>query len=155
MFLSIYQQRYWNLLKELKVHVIYLQEYEAHSEKWDKGINIFLAITSSSSVAAWAVWLEYQLFWASIIMLSQLVAAVKPLLPFKQRLKSLGLLNNDIQKISLECEKRWYDVSEGVLSVKEIHDLYIDLKNQSISSEQKSLKGIVLPKNDKWKTTNH
>ena len=60
----MYQQKYWNLLKELKVHVYYVQNYAVTQNKNDQIINIFLAVTSSSSIAAWALWKEYEFVWA-------------------------------------------------------------------------------------------
>ncbi len=147
--MSQYQERYWGQLKELKTHVIYLHNYAASSEWWDKAINIILAITSSSSIAAWAIWQEYQIVWAVIIAISQVITAVKPFLPFRQRLKPISDLNDHIQEISLECEKHWFSVAEGELTEKEIHDLYISMKDKSLKAEKKSLKDIVLPKNSK------
>jgi hypothetical protein len=146
--MNVYQQRYWNHLKELKTHVIYLHNYAAQSEWWDKAINIFLAITSSSSIAAWAVWQKYDLLWAFIIALSQVVTAVKPFLPYRQRLKAISALNDKIQEISLKSEKNWYGVAEGELTEKEIHELCIALKNESLIAEIKFLKNLILPKKE-------
>lgn len=147
--MSIYQQRYWNSLKEFKTHVLYLHNYASQSELCDKAINIFLAITSSSSIAAWAIWQKYELVWAVIIALSQVVTAVKPFLPFKARLKAVTDLNDRIQEISLDCEKGWFSVAEGELTEKEIHEHCIKLRNDALTAERKCLKNIVLPKNVK------
>ena len=145
--MSAYQSRYWSELREIKTHVIYLQKYAASSDWWDKAINILLAITSSSSIAAWAIWQKYSMVWAIIIALSQVITAIKPFLPYKQRLKVLGEFNDKLQEISLNCERNWFNVAEGKLTEEEIHDLYINIKNQSLEAERKYLKNIVLPKN--------
>jgi hypothetical protein len=145
----VYQLRYWNQLKETKTHVIYLHLYAASSEWWDKSANIFLALTSSSSIAAWALWQKYQFFWLIIIAASQVLSAIKPFMPYKQRLKALQNLNDKIQEIALEYEKGWFDVAEGHLTEREIHDLNIELKNKALIAEKKSLKNIVLPKKSK------
>lgn len=147
--MSVYQYRYWEQLKEFKTHVLYLHNYAVHSEMWDKRINIFLAITSSSSIAAWAIWQKYQMIWAIIIAISQIITAVKPFLPFKVRLKAVSDLNSRMQKISLDCEKGWYSVAEGELTDKEIHELCIKLREESRQAENQCLKGIVLPKKKK------
>lgn len=147
--MSAYQSRYWSELREIKTHVIYLQKYAAHSDWWDKAINIFLAITSSSSIAAWALWQKYSMIWAVIIAISQVITAVKPFLPYKQRLKALNEFNDKLQEISLNCERNWFNVAEGKLTEEEIHELYIGIKNDSLDAERKCLKNIVLPKNKK------
>jgi len=147
--MSVYQQRYWNQLKEFKTHVIYLHGYASNSDWWDKAINIFLAITSSASIAAWAIWQQHQIVWAVIIALSQIITAIKPFLPYKQRLKAIGELNDKIQEVSLECEKGWYFVAEGKLTEEKIHNLCISLRDKGLSAERKHLKNLVLPKNKK------
>ena len=147
--MSAYQVRYWNQLKEFKTHVIYLHNYAANSEWWDKTINIFLAITSSSSIAAWAIWQKHQIIWAIIIASSQVVTAIKPFLPFKKRLTAICDMNDKIQEISLECEKEWFSVAEGELTDKEIHDLCIELRNKALTAERKYLKNVILPNNKK------
>ena len=140
---------YWNQLCEVKTHVIYLHHYATKSEWWDKAINIFLAVTSSTSIAAWAIWKKYDIIWASIVAISQVITAIKPFLPYKQRLKAITELNDKMQELSLECEKNWFSVAEGELTEKEIHQLYIKLKEQSMKAEMKCLKGIVLPKKNR------
>lgn len=87
-----YHTKYWNLLKELKVHVLYLQNYATNQYRLDRGVDIFLAVASSSSIAGWALWKDYQAVWAVVIALSQVVTAVKPLLPYKRRLAALSSL---------------------------------------------------------------
>ena len=100
----MYQIRYWNLLKELKAQVAYLHAYAASDEFLDKSVNIFLAVTSSASIAGWALWNEYQLVWACIIAASQVVTAIKPFLPFRKRMKAVSDLNTQIQSIFLDAE---------------------------------------------------
>lgn len=143
---SVYQNRYWNTLKELRTHVIYLHLYAEHSERRDKAISIFLALASSTSIAAWAIWKDQQMIWACIIAVSQIISAVKPFLPYKQRLLAIFDLNDKIQELALECEKGWFDVSEGELTDREIHDKHIELRNKSLAAEKRSLKGITLPR---------
>jgi len=142
----MYQQKYWNQLKELKVHVYYVQGYAVKQNKYDQMINIFLAITSSSSIAAWALWKEYQFVWACIIAASQVITAVKPLLPFKKRLSSLNKLGDMLSLIALKAERDWYFVAEGKWSVEEIHTKWADLKDDALAAENKCLNGITLPK---------
>jgi hypothetical protein len=135
-----YQARYWNLLVETRVHVSYLHHYAADSEWWNKGTNIFLAITSSGSIAAWALWKQFTFIWPMLIALSQVTTAIKPFLPYKQRLKVLVGLCNQLQMIALAMEKDWFSVAEGKLSEEEIHDLTVKYRGQTIDAEQKNLR---------------
>ena len=79
----MYQQRYWKELYQLKVHTNYLELYLESSTNVDRGMNIFLAITSSSSICGWAVWQQYSFVWGAAIAASQLITAIKGFLPFK------------------------------------------------------------------------
>ncbi|MDO8769454.1 MAG: hypothetical protein Q7K57_12270 [Burkholderiaceae bacterium] len=141
----MYQQRYWTQLKHLKTHVYYTHFYAIRTDAVDKGVNIFLALTSTSSIAAWAVFKEYAMLWAGIIALAQVITAVKPFLPFRQRLKGLVALGDALQTIGLESEKGWYNVSEGKWSDELIHEKIIELAAKINKAEQKCLAGVVLP----------
>jgi hypothetical protein len=140
-----YHTKYWNLLKELKVHVLYLQGYATAQYRWDRGVDIFLAIASSSSIAGWALWRDYQAIWAIIIALSQVMTAIKPLLPYKKRLAALTSLGDEISKLSLAAERDWYFVAEGVWAAEKIHTKWADLKDKSFAAERKCLNGLTLP----------
>jgi len=144
-----YPQKFWNQLKELKVHSYYIQNYAVNQNKYEQAMNIFLAITSSSSIAAWALWKEYDYIWAFIIAASQVITAIKPLLPYKKRLAALHKLGDSLAQLSLSAEKDWFFVSESKWTEEEIHSKWADLKAKALSAEKKSLSGITLPKNKK------
>jgi hypothetical protein len=141
----MYQQRYWTQLKHLRTHVFYLHLYATKADRNDKLVNIFLAVASSSSIAAWALWQEYKLLWAFIIAAAQVVTAVKPFLPFRQRVKAVTALNDSLQTIALESERYWFHVSEGLFGDEEIHDKVIDIAGKISKAEQKCMSGVVLP----------
>ena len=144
----MYQLRYWNQLKEFRTHVIYLHLYAVKSQHIENTINITLAIASSSSIAAWAIWKDFQFIWAAIIAISQVISAIKPFLPYKQRKKAVYELSSALQAISLECEKGWHDVSEGILTESEIHNKCFELRDKAMKAEKKCLNSLILPPND-------
>ena len=49
-------------------------------------LKYFLAITSSSSIEAWAIWNEYSWILASIITFSQVITSIIPFLAYKIRI---------------------------------------------------------------------
>ena len=142
-----YHHKFWNQLKELKVHSYYVHNYAVTQNKYDQTVNIFLAITSSSSIAAWALWKEYDFVWACIIAASQVIVAIKPLLPYKKRMEALNNLGDALAQLSLLAEKDWYFVSESIWSEEEIHSKWAELKSKSLAAERKALSGLTLPKN--------
>lgn len=52
---------------QIKAWIFYLDIYAENSYKWDRRINMYGAIASSSSIAAWAIWKEWSYVWAVII----------------------------------------------------------------------------------------
>lgn len=147
---GVYQKRYWREMDQLKVHSLYLGEYLQSTTKIDRGINIFLAITSSSSICGWAIFKEYAFVWGSLIAVSQLINAIKTYLPYSNRLKSLRGITNEIDALCIAMETKWFDVSEGKLESVDIHSIQMTIKNKKREIEHKYLTVNPLPKNDKF-----
>jgi len=136
---SPYQERYWKELFELRVHINYLEKYMQQSEFRDKAINIFLAVTSSSSICGWAIWNKYSFIWAVIIAASQLINAAKQFLPYRTRWKAISSIAKDLEQL-LNCyEKKWYDVAEGNLTNQEINELQYEIRSQKTNAVKEHL----------------
>ncbi|EJB8506688.1 hypothetical protein MW364_004948 [Vibrio parahaemolyticus] len=145
----MYQQKYWNLLKELKTHSLYIQNFAIEQSRKERTLNIILAITSSTSIAAWAIWKDYAFVWGVIIAISQVITAVKPILPYKKRLDALNALGDSIAKLSLVAERDWYYVAEGQWTEHDIHTKWAELREKSLAAEKKCLGNLTLPRNKK------
>ena len=141
-----YQNRYWKEFYQLRVHVNYLELYMGQTELFDKSVNIFLAITSSSSICGRAIWNKYGFVWAVIIAVSQLVTAIKQFLPYKTRLKALSGLLRELEELSTQAEMRWFDVAEGHLPDEDINKLQYEIRTKKIKSLHKHLSTNTLPK---------
>ena len=144
-----YQRRYWTELFELRVHVNYLELYMEESELEDKSINIFLAVTSSSSICGWAIWNKYGFIWAVIIAASQLINAVKQFLPYRTRLKATSGIMRELEELSIFAEMKWFDVAEGKLKKEEINKLQFEIRSKKTKAVQKHLGNNTLPKKEK------
>lgn len=145
---SSYQDRYWKEFYSLKVHVNYLEIYIEGTERTDKIINMFLAITSSSSICGWAIWSKYSFVWGLIIALSQLLNAIKIFLPYRTRLKALGNALKDLEELLVVCEKKWFDVAEGKLRIEEINKLQFEIRGRKVKALNKYFGTTSLPRND-------
>lgn len=142
---SPYQERYWKELFELRVHVNYLEIYMQQSEFRDKAINIFLAITSSSSICGWAIWNKYSFIWAFIIAVSQLISAMKQFLPYRTRWKAISSILKELEELLNLYEMKWYDVAEGKLTSEEINKLQFEIRSEKTKIVQKHLGTNTLP----------
>lgn len=141
------QQRYWNYLFQIKSWTFYLNIYADNSYRWQRRIDCYTAITSSSSIALWAIWKKYSFIWAIFIALSQIVNAIKVYLPFSKRLEFINPFINDLQTLFNNMDYKWFQVANGELSENEINEALHLYKNKFLQLEQKYLKGNVLPEN--------
>jgi len=139
------QQRYWNHLVQQKFDELYVSRYLQRSEWWDTSVNAFLAITSATSVSAWALWKKYDLLWAGIVMLAQIVTVAKQFLPFRKRIAPLRAAGYAYEEIFLKAEAQWFEVSSGELSESEINDRLFEFKTDQAKAWKKIAGDISLP----------
>lgn len=144
-----YQKQYWSLLITVKTEAFYFANYAIITEKWNRSIDMGLAIASSLSIAGWVIWNEFAWVWGIIIMSSQVIVAIKHLMPYKIRLKLLNDLYIITAKISLAIEKEWFSIAEGKLTDEEIHNLISYFKNKLFEDREKTRKSKILEKKPK------
>ncbi|NFE83116.1 hypothetical protein FC754_03030 [Clostridium botulinum] len=118
------KEKFWGHMTALKYQIYYLDEYMEESYKWDNYINIFTAVTSASSIGAWAIWKDSKCvwIWSSIIAISQVINAIKTQLPFSKRIKFLPKLTSELGELYNEYDYLWLDVSNDRLTDKQIND---------------------------------
>lgn len=136
---------------QIKAWIFYLDIYGDSSYKWDRRVNILLAVTSSSSIAAWAIWNKFSFVWAFLIAVSQVVSVIKPYLPFSKRLELINPLLDDLQLLFNKVDYCWYRVSNGDMTENEINDSLFEFRNQYSQIEVKHLKSNTLLENKEIK----
>jgi hypothetical protein len=141
----MYQLQYWVELQALRTYAYYLELYQLRSETIERSLSIFLAVTSSASVGGWAIWGQYAFVWGLIIMISQVVSVVYKFLPFKARIKPLSGAGVELAALADEAERAWFDVSQGELTEREIHEKRCDLRNKKTAIMSSAFSGISLP----------
>ena len=141
----MYQEKYWKELYQLKVHLNYLEIYLQRSDFIDRVIKITLAISSSGSIAGWAIWKDYAFLWAFFIAASQVISVINNYLPYKGRIKGLSGLVYEFENLVHDFEKKWFEVSEGKLTNREINDLQFELRRKKTNILKKHLVSNVLP----------
>jgi hypothetical protein len=139
------QERYWKELYQLKVHVNYIEAHVCEAEQRDRAIKIYMAIASSASIGAWVIWRDLSFVWAAIIAISQVLAAISPHLPFRERLKTYSSLLHELEEVFIQAESRWHDVASGRLSEEEINKERTSLRLQKHKLLKKHLPSSVIP----------
>lgn len=134
------QEKYWNYMVQIKAWVFYLDIYAESSYKWERGINMFSAIASSGSIAAWTIWDEFSYVWAFVIAASQVLTAIRSFLPYSRRLKFLVPFMENLKFLYNKIEYNWFKVASGDLSEEEINELLYNFKDEFTNIENKNLK---------------
>jgi len=140
------QEKFWSELCQIKFDLFYLGEYIDHSEKCDNLINLITAITSSGSIAAWALWGSLKFVWSSIIALSQVINAIKPHLPYIKRIKLLNSQCSELSKLFIEYDHLWLKVKNHDFTDEEINDHIKDIRIKKDKIDDKFMIHITLPK---------
>ena len=138
------QARYWKELTQLRAHIEYLQLYSSRAEQFDNRLSIILAVTSSGSIAGWAIWSQAPFVWGMLIALSQLINAVRPYLPYQKQKAALEGVVPSLEGLFLRAESDWFQVASGDVPNPQINDLLTKLKQQKLDLVQKHLQGVPL-----------
>jgi hypothetical protein len=118
----------WATLVDLRFKGYCLMYLVNRFQRWERNINIFLAIASSTSIAAWAIWGDLKIVWGIIIALSQVLTVVKPYFPYFKYVKELNSKCLKIETLNIEFERLWHKMQTKQLSDQQAEDSYFDLK---------------------------
>ncbi len=94
--------------------------------------NIFLALATSSSIAAWAIWDKYPSIWILIIGISQVLMITKPYFLFPKYIKIFNEKCIHWQHITVQLEKLWHEHNEGYIIDKDASNSFFELKQNSL-----------------------
>lgn len=133
------QEQYWKELYQLKTHIGFIELQLERAESIDRTLKIILAVASSSSIGAWVIWNHLSWIWAGIIALSQVISAINPYLPYKNRIKTYSSLLHELEELMIQAEFKWHAIAEGKLTATEINKARFDIR----ATKQRSLKKYI------------
>ena len=122
------QGRYWKVMVHLQVHIYYLASYLLKFQRIERRIGYFLAIAASASIGGWAVWQRYWVVWALVIAASQVLNAIRHLLPYQKRIEILQGVLPELNRLLLDAERGFYNVSQGLATDQNIHNQTIEIQ---------------------------
>ena len=131
------QKQYWNLMVQTKSSTFYLDIYAESIYKRERNINIFCAVASSASIAAWAIWTNLAYVWGFIIAISQVITVVKDFFPYAKQLKVLKQYVEEMKNVYINIERDWFRVAEGELTEREVNNLLFNYKTKVAELESK------------------
>jgi len=139
------QNNFWNMMTDKRFALYYLEAHFERCTTIDRGISIFLAITSSSAIAGWAIWQPLGFVLALVIAASQVLTVINGYLPYKKRKKEIAELKTKLTPIYYEIEYQWFNVAEGILSQNEINNLQYSLLQKWVTIENEYFIDDILP----------
>ena len=146
------KEKYWKFLVQVRASLEYLDIYYEKSFKWDRAINIFLAISTSASIGSWIIWKELSVLWAIIIAVSQVISTLKSFLPFRVRISYIPSFSKELNELFIKCEKEWFYVSNDSLTEEQINILLYDFKTIYTAVNTGLIKCKSLPAKPKYCT---
>ena len=100
-------------LKDCRFHADCMALKVKKLRKRNKIINSILAISSSASIASWAIWNDLAMLWGCIIAVSQVIAALKPVFRFDKHVHTLNTRCYKQEALFLELDNLWYELKDG------------------------------------------
>jgi hypothetical protein len=149
------QKMYWDTLVQIKHDQIYVDQYLNRSTKISNTMNLFTAFVSSSSIAGWAIWQQLSILWSIIIVLSQIINAIKDYLPFSKRVKNLTDIYIKLADLFNKMDFYWYDISNGKISKKDIHEKLYTFKAERDKIESRTIGNQYLPNNKRIRSRSY
>lgn len=121
----------WNSLTDYYFKASVMGYAIQRFQKIDRCINIILALASSGSIAAWAIWKEIPYVWGAIIALSQVIQTVKPYFPYSRYIRELNEKSKKLQAINLRFEMLFYEIDYGAAQEEELSTKYFALRKEA------------------------
>lgn len=110
------RKRIWRSMLDADLNARYWGEQSRIAYARDKCIRIFVAATSSGTIAAWSIWVDCPLAWKVLSALSALLAVASPILNFTEKAKVSTMLYCTWSDILRSYEMLWGRIEAGLLS---------------------------------------
>ncbi len=80
----------WKTLLTADMNVCYWTWISDRCTEWDNALKITVAVTASSTVAAWGVWAQYPQAWKALSTIAAIASLVHPIFFSSERLKRIS-----------------------------------------------------------------
>jgi hypothetical protein len=133
----------WDGLLTADMNVRYWNEIGYRYSRNDTWTKIFLAATSSSTVATWGFWTQISWAWKSLSALSALLAVALPILNWNRKVSAIADLHGRWIQIRNEHETLWRRMESGAVSEAEAETTFQNIRNKEAEAETHELAAIL------------
>ncbi|HVA97588.1 MAG TPA: hypothetical protein VNG53_01735 [Bacteroidia bacterium] len=122
------RDKIWIFLCDTQYKTFILTYIVDKFQKRERNINIILAIASSTSIGAWALWKQFPFLWSGIIVSSQVLAAIKSYLPYNKYVKEINLKLLRVEYTNIELEQLFYNLDYNITNENDASISYFKIK---------------------------
>jgi len=126
------REKLWYNLLDTRFKAFYFDELTTRYQVINRRLNVFLAITSSASIASWAIWEHLNFIWGVIIAASTVINVIKPYFPFHKYVNEISRTATQLDNLHWEYEKLWFNNENNKITEDECFELFMELKKRSI-----------------------
>ena len=141
--------RIWSSLANIKFKAMYTNMCSRRAELAGQFCSFVLAVTSASSVTAWAIWESLPGLWASIVAVAQVLHVGRPHLPFMKHDKGFLEMSFEFEALYLELEKLWFEFENERVTAEEAEQRFYELRAREIEIER-THKEVHCPRFKSW-----
>lgn len=145
------QKRYWEMLTQKHYELLFIQEHSYISIRTKRYFDIFSALASSGAIGAWAIWQKYDLVWALILAVFQVITVLRPVIPFDKRVVQLDKLSVAWSEQYAFMEKDWFPISKGKINDDTINEMIYEYDKKWTGTGNLYMQYDFLEENEKIK----
>ena len=117
--------RIWESMWDSLLGARYWRTISQRRYRWNRFLKIFLAITSSSTVASWGLWNETKIVWQIFGGVSAVISVTLPILNLEKEIQMMSTLSVKWSQIHNQYDILWVDYETG----RELDEIIRDYKN--------------------------
>jgi hypothetical protein len=125
----------WNALLTADLNVRYWFEIRNSYNRRDVTTKIFLAATSSSTVATWGIWAEIGWLWRSLSAASALLAVALPILNWTKKIADMADLHGAWVQIRNQYDALWRRMESNQLTDSEVEAAFESIQTREAQAE--------------------
>ncbi len=123
------RERVWESMLTAELNYRYWSELASRYVRRDRNVKVFLAVTTSSTVASWTLWRGVPELWQVLSGVSALLAVVLPLLSWQEKIKRLTSLRVEWFRTMKEYEALYLHIETGSTGGEEARRRYIAISS--------------------------
>ena len=141
------KQSCWKMYHHFVQCKYYFQIYKTNAARTDRLLSVIIAIISSASVASWLIWQRWTFVWAAIIAISNILAILKPYLPYEKRVSSISYMLPELKTLINDVEHYYNFIVNENVSDGDINNYIRIFKQQYTELENKFIDSAIFPDN--------